>query len=74
MRLAKFTLGPDHHGLLYHKKGGAWVTYLMALVANQRIGCAGSGQAIEELKDFTTGVQPADDATLVVMRVKDEDT
>jgi PAS domain S-box-containing protein len=26
----------------------------------------------EELKEFTTGVQPEDDATLVVMRVKDE--
>jgi serine phosphatase RsbU (regulator of sigma subunit) len=28
----------------------------------------------EELKEFTTGVQPEDDVTLVVMRVKDEDT
>ena len=27
----------------------------------------------EELKEFTTGVQPEDDVTLVVMRVKDED-
>jgi serine phosphatase RsbU (regulator of sigma subunit) len=26
----------------------------------------------EELKEFTTGVQPEDDVTLVVMRVKDE--
>jgi PAS domain S-box-containing protein len=28
----------------------------------------------EELNEFTTGVKPEDDATLVVMRVKDEDT
>lgn len=29
---------------------------------------------LDELKDFTTGVQPEDDITLVVMRVKDETT
>lgn len=28
----------------------------------------------EELKEFITGVQPEDDVTLVVMRVKDEGT
>jgi serine phosphatase RsbU (regulator of sigma subunit) len=28
----------------------------------------------EELKEFTTGVRPDDDATLVVMRVTDEHT
>ncbi len=27
---------------------------------------------LDELKDFTTGVQPEDDITLVIMRVKDE--
>lgn len=28
----------------------------------------------EELKEFTAGIQPEDDATLVAMRLKDEDT